>query len=141
MGIYICTTRIHIYMHLYIYGSMCNRYILLWVMTHNQDITGPKANNHRIPATCIISPVYEVCESITKYYNHNIYSHSIWIVLHHRVWSTRFAIVDSYLSLYCTISTHAVTGSIIVKYFSMRGSSWPSLLILYGPLQYTNNLS
>ena len=46
-------------------------------MTHNRDIAGPKTSNHRILATRIVFPIYEGYESKTKYYNHNIYSHSL----------------------------------------------------------------
>ena len=41
-------------------------------MTHNRDITGPKANNRRILNTHNLSPIYEGYEYRTKYSNHNI---------------------------------------------------------------------
>ena len=56
-------------------------------------------------------------------------------------WSTRFDIIAACLSMYCTVSNHPVSGSIIVKDFSMGGLSWPSILILYRPIISTNNLS
>ena len=61
--------------------------------------------------------------------------------LHNHVCYTMFDIVEACLSLYCTISNHPVSGSIIVKDFIMRGSSWPSLLILYGHIISTDNMS
>ena len=39
------------------------------------------------------------------------------------------------------ISNHPVSGSVVVKAFNMRGLSLPYILILYGPIRYTNNLS
>ena len=61
--------------------------------------------------------------------------------VYNHVCSTIFDIVADYLSLYSIISNLPVAGSIIVKAFIMRGSSWTSLLILYGPIRSTNNLS
>ena len=61
--------------------------------------------------------------------------------LHTHFCYTRFDIVSAYLSLYRTISNHPVTGYIIVKAFSIRGSLWPSLIILYGLIRSTVNLS
>ena len=61
--------------------------------------------------------------------------------LHNHVCSSRFAIVAAFLLLYDTISNHPVAGYIINKDFSMRGFSWPSLLILYWPIRSTNNMS
>ena len=54
---------------------------------------------------------------------------------------TRYDFVASCMLLYCTISDHPVTESIIVKVYIMRELSWPSLLILYGPVIYNKNLS
>ena len=87
-----CTTHICIEMHPNLFGSMCNHYIPLWVMTHNQYITGPETNNHRIFATRIVSPIYKGSEYITKYSNHNIYSHSCWLVL----WNPRLLNLYTY---------------------------------------------
>ena len=50
--------------------------------------------------------------------------------LHNHVCYTKIAIVAACLSLYCTLSNHPVAGSIIVKDFSMKWSSRPSLIIL-----------
>ena len=61
--------------------------------------------------------------------------------LHNHLFSNRFYILAAWLSLYCTISNHPVAGSIIVKAFSIRVSSWPYLLILFGPIRSTNNIS
>ena len=61
--------------------------------------------------------------------------------LHDHVCSTRFFIVASGLSFYFIISNHPVAGSIIVKSFSISGSPLLSILILYGPIRSTNNLS
>ena len=60
---------------------------------------------------------------------------------HNHIWSTRFAILVAHFLLYCTISNHLFAGSIIVKDFKIRGYSWTSIIILYGPIISTNNLS
>ena len=54
---------------------------------------------------------------------------------------TSMYIVASWLSLYCTISNHPVIGSIIVKYFVMRGLYCGYVLILNWPIISTNNIS
>ena len=61
--------------------------------------------------------------------------------LHNHVCSTRFDIVAACFSFYSTISNHPVAGSIIFKDLRIRGQLWPSILILYGPIRSTNNLS
>ena len=61
--------------------------------------------------------------------------------LHNHSCSTIFAIVADFLLLYFIISNHPVAGYIMVKYFSIRGSSWTSIIFLYEPIIYTNNLS
>ena len=43
-------------------------------------------------------------------------------------------------SFYHNTSNHLVVGTITVKYFCMRGSSWPPLIILYGHIISTNNM-
>ena len=64
-------------MHLNLYSSMCNFYIPLQVMTHNQDITGPEANNHIALYTIIVSPIYMGYKYRTNYCNYNIDSYSL----------------------------------------------------------------
>ena len=54
--------------------------------------------------------------------------------LHNHVCSTRFYIISVCMSLYCTISNHPVSRSIIVKSYSMSASWWPFLLIIYRPI-------
>ena len=61
--------------------------------------------------------------------------------LHRHDWYTRLYNLYVYVYFYCNISNYPVTGSIMVKYFSIRGPSWPSCMILYGPIRSTNNLS
>ena len=61
--------------------------------------------------------------------------------LYNHVLSNISAIVSAYLSLYCNIKNHLVPWSIIVKDFSTRELSWPSILILYNPIRSTNSLS
>ena len=53
--------------------------------------------------------------------------------------STKFAFVIAFLSLYCFISNHPVTGSIIVTDFNIKGYL-PFLRILLGPIRYTHSL-
>ena len=61
--------------------------------------------------------------------------------IHIHAYSNRLDILATSLSLYCTILYHPVVGCIIGEGFSIRGSAWNSLLILYGPVISTNNLS
>ena len=52
--------------------------------------------------------------------------------LHIHYCSTSLSNLDPCLSLYFTIFNHTEVRSIIVKYFSMIGSSWTSLIIYMG---------
>ena len=61
--------------------------------------------------------------------------------LHNHIFSTRFAIIAVYLSLYFIILNHPVSGYIIVKDFCMSESSLPPLPILNGIVIYTNDMS
>ena len=63
-----------------------------------------------------------------------------WGYLHNHVFPNRFDIAAACLLLYCTISNHLIARSVIVEAFSMRGSSWPSILVLYGPIRSTANI-
>ena len=63
------------------------------------------------------------------------------LYLHNHFCSTIFAIVAACFSLYHNIWNHPVAGSIIAEAFSMKGSSWTSIISLYGPTISTNNLS
>ena len=54
--------------------------------------------------------------------------------------STKFAINISILLLYCVISNHLVTGSIIVTAFIFKFSSFPFPLMTQGPIIYTHSL-
>ena len=70
---------------------------------------------------------------------HNYFRSRVYIYSH--ACYTMFAIVDAFLSLYFIISNHLISRFIIVKCFSIKVSSWYYLLILYGPVISTNNLS
>ena len=61
--------------------------------------------------------------------------------LHNHILSTRFSIIAACLLFHCIISNQQVSGSIIAKYFSMSGPSWPSILIIHGIIISTNGLS
>ena len=52
---------------------------------------------------------------------------------------TKFTLIIPFLSMYCLISNHPVTGSIIVTNFNIR-VSFPLLHILDGPMRSTDNL-
>ena len=84
-------------------------------------------------------------QSLFNSWPRNSFSWSLVIIvglwyLHNHVFSTTVSMLATCLSFYRTISNHQVAGSIIVSYFSMRGSSWPSLKILYRPIRSTNNM-
>ena len=112
---------------------------------------------------CILSNIYFACgfdafehldlipyslsiRSFLKAWPRNLFPQSYMIIagrgyLHNQVCSTMFSIVEACFTLYRTISNQSVSRYITVNAFSIRGSSWPSILILYGPIISTDNLS
>ena len=68
-------------------------------MTHNQDITGPEANNHITLYTLIVSPIYMGYKYRTNYCNYNIDSYSLWLVLGISCYSTDIEIGSRCLDL------------------------------------------
>ena len=56
-------------------------------------------------------------------------------------WYNCLSIAAAHFSLYCNIFNHKVVASIIFKYICIKVWSLPYIIILYGPIRSTNNLS
>ena len=72
---------------------------------------------------------------------HDYFRPRVFTYLHNHVFSTRFSIIAICLLLYHIISNQKVSGYVIVKDFILSGLLLTSILMLYGLIRSTKNMS